>query len=93
MRESAHRLYSFVRGGYVLDPSDVEGEFISLHRFNQAKEEFPTLGELYRAVLSHPHPSGPLDSSFGSLVSINELSAKLPPTQLTKVMKHSKVVR
>jgi hypothetical protein len=94
-KESAHRLYSFVRGGYVLDPSDVEGEFISLQRFNQAKEEFPTLGELYRSVLSHPHaPNGrPLDCSFGSLVSINELSGKLGPTQLMKVMKQSKVVR
>lgn len=37
-KEKASKIYSFIKGGYDLDSSDIEGEYISLRRFNNCKE-------------------------------------------------------
>lgn len=44
------KIYSLVKGGYSIDPSEVEGEFISLTRFNEARSEFATLNWMYKTV-------------------------------------------
>jgi len=39
-----------VKGVYPIDHLEVEGEFISLRRFNEARGEFVTLNEMYNTV-------------------------------------------
>ena len=43
-----------MRGGYNPDPGDVDGEYLSLKKFNLAKEEFLTLNECYLKVRKDP---------------------------------------
>ncbi len=33
-KEDVSKIYTFVKGGYNLDPCDIEGDYISVRRFN-----------------------------------------------------------
>ena len=73
-QEDARKIYGLVTGGYSVDPSDPEGEFISLGRFNQAREDFMSLSELYQEVKEEEKgrkTPARYDGSFRSLVRLN----------------------